>query len=292
MVKLLKIYAELSKLRLGSLVLFTAFLPLLISPEGLSAFTDYKNFLFCIGTWLIVCAANTCNQIIERHSDGLMERTKNRPLVIKSISLPHAFIFSCVILLLGLGLLAFASNFLTTCLGTTAFALYTFVYTPMKKLSSAALFVGAIPGAIPPLMGWTHATGEIGVIGFILFWILFFWQIPHFISIALFLKDDYKKAGIITMPETIGEFKTQQQLFIYGFAMVLVSLLPLLFGKAGTIYASASLVFGVIFLSLCIAALKKIENLSAVRRVFYASLIYLPVVLGFWLMDTLIGGKI
>lgn len=282
---MIKDLLELSKARLSALVVVTFIIGSLLAP-GIKF--DLAYFLSLIATSLLVASASIFNCILERDSDALMERTKMRPLVTGSMQVWEAYIWALLLLSVSLLCLWIYSSFLCFTLGLLSFILYVAFYTPMKKISIFALFVGAIPGALPPVMGWTHVTGNFGIGALILFWILFFWQLPHFISIALFRKNEYLRAGLKTLPDEIGVKSAQRQMLLYALFLILVSFAPYIVGLAGSIYIFTALISGVIFLSLCVMSLKELQNFRITRWVFWGSLAYLPIVLGMWVVDLIL----
>ncbi len=231
----------LAKPRLALLVLCTAAGGLWLAPghrDGLSA------AVLLVGTSLVVGAANALNNYLEREIDGRMRRTRDRPL-------PSGRIEPWVAVALGLGLpavalpaLAWFTNGLTAALAALALFTYVVIYTPMKQRSSLALFVGAVPGAIPPLMGWTAATGHLDPGGLALFAILFFWQLPHFLAISLYLKEDYARGGLRVFALVHGERATKIWGALTSLALVPVSLTLVPLGLAGPLYAVVATLLG------------------------------------------------
>jgi protoheme IX farnesyltransferase len=211
-----------------------------------------------------------------------MERTKNRPLPsgrlnpILAVSVGVSLVFLCLVLLYSF------INPLTGTLGLIATLTYVFLYTPMKKISSWALFAGAIPGAIPPLMGWTTMTNSIGDLGIVLFAILFIWQLPHFLSISMYHAKDYNNANFKIFPTQIGIRKTIHHISIYTLGLLLVSLVPYYMGVSNSSYRNFMFFLGGGFLLLALMGYQKKENSNELlvwsRHYFYASLIYLPCV--------------
>jgi len=276
-------WLSLSKLSLSSLVVLTTLMGMLLAP---GSFSWLDAFFTILGTTLIVASANTFNCIIERESDKLMSRTAKRPLPMGQMSVQSALAFGIVTGVLAIYLLFHYSNGLTASLGLIGFISYVALYTPLKRYSMAALFVGAIPGAIPPMMGWAFVTEDLGLVAWILFWILFFWQLPHFIAISIFRADDYARAGLKTLPQALGIKKARYHMLLYAAVLSLVSISPIAFGAAGGLYTLCALILGFVFISLCVAALQDFEILRRTRLVFFATLVYLPVLLGLWLCDS------
>ncbi len=229
-----------------------------------------------LGTALVVSSANALNCWMERDVDGFMARTKNRPLPAGRLSPRVALAFGLALGAIAVPLLTLLVNPLTGLLAAIALVSYVWIYTPMKQVSPAALLVGSIPGAMPPLMGWTAATGSLEAPGIVLFGILFLWQLPHFLAIAMFRKAEYAKAGIQVMPAVRGVPKTKIHAALYAGALVPVSLLLVPLGIAGTTYLWVVGLAGVAFAALCVAGLRREAGNRWARAVFLASLVYLP----------------
>jgi protoheme IX farnesyltransferase len=263
---------RLTKPRITGLVIATFGGALWLAPGTLPR---WRVIMTLIGTALVVAASNTLNMYLERDADGLMARTRDRPLPRHRLSPESALAFGVALVCAALPLLFLAGNALTGILAGLAFFSYVAVYTPMKRHSAAALFVGAIPGAIPPLMGWTTATGHLQIPGLVLFAILFFWQIPHFLAIAIYRSDDYRDAGFRVLPLAVSERTTR--LFILGFSVVLVIstvLLPPL-GLAGPRYLAAAALLGAGFIAWGAAGLRRTAATTGARSLFLYSVIYL-----------------
>jgi protoheme IX farnesyltransferase len=231
---------------------------------------------------MVVCGATTLNCYIEKDVDRNMERTRNRALPSGRMKPSTALIIGYSLLVISLPLLVIFVNWPTMILSLVAAVLYLYAYTPMKLKSEAALFVGAIPGAIPPVMGWTAVTGVIDAMSLILFLILFIWQIPHFLAIAMYLAKDYDAASIKVYPNKIGFGKSKRDIFLYTIILVLSSLGPYFIGYSSIVYRNIALVFGLMFLALAFAGFFIKENdaiLSWAKKYFWASIIYLPILL-------------
>jgi len=241
----LKDLLDLAKPRITTMVVFTTAMGLFLAPGSIGA---ARSALLLLGTALLVGSANTLNCWYERETDGLMIRTRNRPLPAGRLDPWTALALGIVSGVFAIPILAIAINPLTALLGAIAHATYVLVYTPLKKISPWALEVGAIPGAIPPLMGWTAATGAITLPGWFLFGILFFWQIPHFLAIAIYLEDDYRRGGFKVFSVTRGPVTAARWLAFYTLALVAVSLLAQPLGLAGIAYTLAAAALGVGFL--------------------------------------------
>ncbi|MBK9265585.1 MAG: protoheme IX farnesyltransferase [Polyangiaceae bacterium] len=234
--------------------------------------------LSLLGTVLVVSGANALNMYLERDTDGLMERTKKRPLPAKRLSPNLALWFGIAISLISLLILGFAVNWTTTLLGAFALFSYVLVYTPLKRKTTAALLIGAVPGAIPPLLGWTTVTDRIDAPGAVLFLILFLWQVPHFLAIALFRSGDYQRAGLKVLPAERGEALTRRHIVGYLVALLAVSLLVVPLGVAGPVYFVAALVFGVGFLAYGVMGLRSSGDVRWARGLFAVSILYLMLI--------------
>ncbi|MCB9728669.1 MAG: protoheme IX farnesyltransferase [Deltaproteobacteria bacterium] len=234
------------------------------------------------GTALAVGSANALNMWWERHTDRLMVRTRTRPLAEERISPAAALAFGLAVGAAGLLLLALTTNLLTTALGAIALASYVLVYTPLKYHTPLALVIGAVPGAMPPLMGWTAVTDRLDAPGLVLFGILLLWQMPHFLAISLFRKHDYARAGIRIVPVVRGDQVARRQAVAWATGLVPVSLLLTPLGVTGTLYLLVALMSGLAFLGFAITGLRTTTGPSWAYRFFIASLVYLPLLtLGF-----------
>jgi protoheme IX farnesyltransferase len=279
----LRLYNSLVKPRLSTLVLLTALCGAAVAPGPLSFLGWISLFL---GTFGIVGAANALNCYLERDVDALMERTAQRPLVTGELSPSEGLLFALTLSLFSMLILAFGVNFKTAALGALGHILYVAVYTPMKRKSMGALFTGAIPGAVPPLMGWAAVRNDIELGGWILFGILFFWQLPHFIAISLFRQNEYDRAGLKTVPGTMGALNARLQMLLFSGLLAVVGLLPYIFGLAGPYYFVAASVLGLAFTAIAVRGF--LEESAAtvwVRFTFFGTLAYLPAVLGMWVLD-------
>jgi protoheme IX farnesyltransferase len=219
------------------------------------------------------------NQLLERDDDAKMRRTQDRPLPSGRITPEAALLIGGVCAGAGLADLALAVNLLTAWLGALTLASYLLVYTPLKRLTPLNTAIGAIPGALPPLMGWTAARGEISGAGWALFAILFFWQLPHFLAIAWIYREDYARAGFVMLPvlDPSGA-RTGKQALSHTLGLLPVSLCPFLFGLAGPVYLAGALALGAGLLWRAWAFSRRI-SVAGARRLFYASIIYLPLLL-------------
>lgn len=236
-----------------------------------------------LGTALIVGSANTLNMWLERDIDCLMARTRQRPLPQGRLAAHTALVFGSVQGALSLPALAMV-NLVTAGLGLVALLMYVGVYTPMKQRSHWATWVGAVPGALPALMGWTAATGRIDAAGLAVFGVLFFWQIPHFHAIAMYRQRDYDAAGLKTLPGTHGWRAARLHIAGYLVVQVVVSLLPFALGVAGLPYVVVAAVLGAGVLVQGIAGVRSGAQKWA-RNVFLASIVYLPVLFAVMVLD-------
>ena len=269
---------ELSKARLSLLVLLTTLVGFLLGWRGPMDYTILSATL--LGTALSAAGASALNQWIERDLDALMRRTADRPLPAGRMHPSDALMFGLLCCGSGVALLALLVNPLTAWLSLITIAVYAAIYTPMKKWSELNTLLGAVPGALPPLLGWTAATGQAGLEGWILFLILWFWQMPHFLAIAWLYRDQYAAAGfrMISARDPEG-WATGWQALIYSTALLAISLLPGIYGFASPYYFFAALALGAAMIFLSVDFLR-LRNEGSARRLFFASIIYLPLLLG------------
>lgn len=263
---------SLTKPRLSGLVLFTTAGGMWLSRTSLPWWQWVVTMLATAGT---VGAANAFNCYIERDSDRFMARTAVRPLPQSRMEPIVALVFAALLALVSVPVLFVGVNALTGVLGVVALASYVLVYTPMKSRTHWAMVVGAIPGALPPLMGWTAATGKIEVPGLVLFGILFFWQLPHFIAIALFRKAEYRAAGLTSLPLEKGDDVARLHALLYLVALVPVSVLPFVVGVAGWLYLAAAVVLGAGFFWVAFDGWRRKGDAAWARKLFGVSLAYL-----------------
>lgn len=276
-------YAELTKPRITFLIVLTAAAGFCLGARGP---VDYVVFTHAmIGIALLSSGIGTLNQFIERDLDGLMRRTADRPLPSGRLFPYEALWFGVVLTVSAELYLGLFVNLLTATLGLTVIAGYLFLYTPLKTRTSLCTAVGAFPGAMPPLMGWTAARGEIDVAALVLFAILFLWQFPHFLAIAWMYREDYGRAGIRMLPvvEPSGRL-TGQQIVTYSIMLLPVSLLPTVLGVSGRFYFGAALLLGLIFLASGVRAAISKSNQHA-RQLLLASVLYLPLLFGVMVLN-------
>jgi protoheme IX farnesyltransferase len=237
------------------------------------------------GTALVAGGAAVLNQVYERDTDALMLRTRLRPLPDRRVRTEDARVFGAVLSIAGTAILALAANPLAALVALTTLVVYLAVYTPLKRRSAISTLVGAVPGALPPLIGWTAGRGTIDAGGWTLFAIVFLWQIPHFMAIAWMYRDDYRRAGFPMLPviEPDG-LRTGRQAVLYALALVPVSLVPALVGVAGQAYFWFALALGVSFFALS-ARFAASRSEERARALFYGSLVYLPLIWAVMILD-------
>ena len=277
-------FYELTKPRMNFLVLVTSAVGFYMGTRG--AVSDWPLLLHALlGTAMAAAGASVLNQYVERDHDAHMRRTAGRPLPAGRIAPLEALVFGVALSAGGVLYLAALVNALTAILGVVTIASYVFVYTPLKRRTSLCTVVGAVPGAIPPMMGWAAATGTLSAEAWALFGILFFWQMPHFLAIAILYKDDYAAGGFKMLPVVDeGLVVTGRQMVLYAVALVPVSLMPVGLRAAGPAYLLAAMLLGVGFLGCSVACAVCKERADA-RRLFLASIIYLPLLLAAMMLD-------
>jgi protoheme IX farnesyltransferase len=269
-------YIQFAKLRLASLVVFSAVICYIIAAKG--DFTWQILGWLTLGGFLVTGASNGFNQIIEKDLDKLMTRTNNRPLPQSRMTVAEGLVFAAIMGITGVLILWIKLNALTGILGLIAMILYSLVYTPLKRKTPFAVFVGAFPGALPPLIGWVGYSNEINVQALIVFAIQFMWQFPHFWAIAWRLNDDYLKAGFKMLPSSGGRDKQSAfQILLYALFLIPVSMLPASFNMVGWFYVTVTLMAGALFAMQAYTLFKKCDNDSA-SKLMFGSFIYLPVV--------------
>lgn len=241
-----------------------------------------------LGTALAVASANALNMWLERDTDGLMKRTKDRPLPNGRISDRGALVFGVALGAVGVAVLLAGTNLLTALIGLFAIVSYVAIYTPLKRRSPFSLHVGAIPGAVPPLMGWTAVTGHLDAPALVLFGILFVWQIPHFIAIAIFRQREYEAAGIRTTPSVHGLRGATWEAVIWAALLIPTSLLLVACDMAGPLYATVVSIAGVLFLARVLAGFRAPVPARWARQVFVGSLLYLPILVAGLGIDVLL----
>ncbi len=276
-------FVQLAKPRITGLVVFTTASGLWLAPHALPMRTIIVTL---IGTVLIVAAANVLNMYLERDSDALMSRTRNRPLPARRMEPDVALKFGLGLAAVSVPLLTFFVGALPGLLASIALVSYVLLYTPMKRQTATALLIGALPGAIPPLIGWTAATESLDLPGVLLFAVMFLWQVPHFLAITLFRKEEYARAGLVVQPnEPGGEREARANIVRYTVALVAVSLLFVPIGAAHALYLAIALVAGAMFLGYGLFGLRGDAGPRWARNLFLLSLVYLPVVFGALMFD-------
>jgi heme o synthase len=284
----IRIYFELVKVRLSLLVAFSSGFGYTL---GVVNFSWPVFAMLFVGGFLVSGASITFNQIIEKDLDKLMKRTEARPLPTDRITVKDAKIFAIVIGLLGFVLLAISTNWLTVVLSALSMVLYSFVYTPLKRVGPIAVFVGALPGALPPLLGWVAATGTISIEATVIFALQFIWQFPHFWAIAWVADDDYKRAGFKLLPSGGGKnMQTAFQIMIYTLVLIPLGLLPSQFGITGIYSAFVVTTVGVLFFAQTFYLMKQClseetDTRKAALSIMFGSFLYLPIVQISFLLD-------
>jgi len=279
----LSAYAELTKPRITLLVVLTAAAGFCLGSRHGIDFVRLLNM--AVGVALLSSGIATLNQYIERKTDGLMRRTESRPLPSGRLAARDALLFGILLSAAATAYLAILINPLSAALGLVTFASYLFIYTPLKTKTTLSTVLGAFPGAMPPLMGWVAARGDVSLEAWILFAILFLWQFPHFLAIAWMYRDDYARAGIKMLPVVEPEGRvTGQQIISYTLLLVPVSLLPTLINLAGWVYLVGAIVLGVVFLYFSVRA-AFIRTTWQARQLLLASVLYLPVLFALMVLN-------
>jgi protoheme IX farnesyltransferase len=263
---------RLGKPRITGMVVVTFLGALWLAPGDIP---HWRAIMTLLGTTFLVAAANTFNMYLERDVDPLMERTRDRPLPLGLVSPEAALIFGSALACAGAPLVFLGSNLLTGCLGLLAVASYVVIYTPLKRRSAIALFVGAVPGALPPLMGWTTVTGRLDAPGLALFAVLFLWQIPHFLAIAIYRAADYARAGFKVLPLAISARATRATVVSFSIALVIATVLLQPLGVAGVRYVACALVLGAVLIGWAAAGLRRTATGTWARSLFFYSIVYL-----------------
>ena len=268
---------SLAKPRLSVFVILTAVGGISFAP---GTHPPLKSLVAILMTALIVGGANALNCFFERDKDGQMRRTMTRPFPSGRLPLGWPMVFWLVVVLAALPILAWASNLLTAGIGLGALVTYAFIYTPLKYKTPQALYIGAIPGAAPPLMGWTTVTNSVDLGGLALFAVLFFWQLPHFLAISLYLKEDYGRAGMKLYSIVYGERRTRIGIVVTSVLLIpaTLSLVPL--GLANMFYGACALVLGAAMVLYALKGLRPGAGNKWARSMFLATLIYIPLLFG------------
>ena len=286
-------YAQLFKLRVTSLVVMTAWAGYFMASRRNGTDPLSWNLLLCLfGIGMVSSGAAALNQVLERDADALMYRTRNRPLPAARMSFVHALAVSLVTILAGSALLWFIANPLTAILTLSTAATYAFLYTPLKQRSPVSTFVGAFPGAMPPLLGWIAVSGHFEWQALALFAILFFWQFPHFLAIAWLYREDYERARILMLPVIdVRGTATIQQILFCSLALVPISAIPFFLHMAGEFYLAGSILLSLVYLWFGIRlGLLRLpptapESKRHARQLLQASVLYLPALLVLMMMN-------
>ncbi len=273
-------FIQLTKPRLTTLVVLTTMVGFLEGARGRGPLSWSLLVQTVAGTFLVAAAAAALNQWAERDVDAAMRRTARRPLPAGTLRPAQALAFGIVLLALGAAWLALAANALAALLAVITTASYLLAYTPLKRVTSLATVIGAVPGAIPPMIGWAAARGDIAAGSWALFGIVFFWQMPHFLAIAKLYRQDYASAGVrvLSVVDPGGE-STGRQAVLYAAALVPVSLLPAFVQLGGIRYFAGALLLSLLYLAYSVRLLLAPDDVRRARRLFRLSLLYLPLLM-------------
>ncbi len=276
-------FIELTKPRIAFMLVLTSAAGFYLGTKGSFDFALFTNAM--IGILILAFGVATLNQWMERSTDALMDRTKNRPLPSMRLTPAEALMFGLVQCAVAEIYLYFLINPLTAGLGLVVIIGYVLLYTPLKTRTSASTAIGAIPGAMPPLMGWTASANEVTLSAWVLFLMLFLWQFPHFLAIAWMYKEQYAKAGILMLPvvEPSGRI-TARQIVLFAIMLVPASLAPFFLGVAGIVYLIGATVLGLWFLYESIAMARS-RTVEKARRLLMVSVLYLPLIFGLLVLD-------
>jgi len=284
--KILLAYLELTKPRILTLVLITTTLGFFLSGDGITSLSQLLILL--VGAAFVCAGSSTLNHYLEREADSKMFRTCHRPIPSGIISPSRALSFGIVLVLSGVLILCWGINLLTAFLSLLSAFLYVLVYTPLKKISWVNTSIGAIAGALPPMGGWAAASGELTLGAWVLFFILFLWQHPHFYAIAWMFKDDYKRAGFKMLPVVYPDgISTFQQINLCSLLLIPISLLPTYLGISGWLYFYGSLFLGIGLFGIG-RKLSFSKSMRDAQHLLHASVIYLPVLLFFIIIDRIV----
>jgi protoheme IX farnesyltransferase len=278
-------FVELTKPRITTLVVLTALVGFVMASEAAPPALPLAFAL--AGTGLVAAGASALNMVLERDTDALMHRTRSRPLAAGRMRVPEAVAFGLFLTGLGLAGLFHLSRPLAALVAFVTWFTYLFCYTPLKRRTSLSTLVGAVPGALPPVIGWAAARGTIDGGAFVLFAILFLWQVPHFLAIAWIYREDYARGGLPMLPVVDANGRlTGRQTVAHAFALLLVSLLPTGMGMAGRAYLMGALVLGAALLGFSLR-LAVLRSVAAARALFVASILYLTALCGLLVADRL-----
>lgn len=276
-------YKLLIKFNLSFMVVFSAVVSYLLAPK-VTAYDWGSIVLFFVGGMLVTGSANAINQVVEKDTDALMKRTAKRPIASGRMSVTEGWTFAVITGIAGV-LMLWHFNFLTAALSAFSLFLYAFIYTPLKKVNSISVLVGAVPGALPCLIGWAAGNDDLSAGGWALFAVQFFWQFPHFWAIAWIAHKDYSAAGFKMLPSVDGPTKYSAiQAVIYSLLLLPVGVIPYMLGMSGIISLAIVLVANCFMVWQCVRLYKEM-TIQAARRVMFSSYIYLPIVLLALLID-------
>jgi protoheme IX farnesyltransferase len=284
-------FVELTKPRIALLVLFTVAIGAMLASPDVPDLVLLINTL--IGTALVAAGASALNQLLERHSDAHMRRTENRPLPSGRLQPRDVLAFGMIVSALGLAWLAVSGRHpMALFIAALTHLSYVLIYTPLKARTTLNTLVGAVPGALPPVIGWTSVTGTFDLPALLIFLIVFLWQVPHFLAIAWMYRDEYARAGLQMLPAIDADGSlTARQMLLYCVALIPVSLLPVLHQQAGWIYGLGALALGLLFLRAAVGFVRD-HSRDQARRVLRASLVYLPALLALMLVEAFVTGKL
>ena len=278
----LKILVELTKFRLSSLVSFSAIFGYILAADKIDM---VSLIVLAVSGYMVTGSSVINNQILEVEYDKKMDRTKNRPIPTNRISSFNALIVSIVLMTLGLLLMSIYLNYITAFISLISLLIYTFIYTPLKRVGPIAVFVGAIPGALPPLIGWVAFSNMISLEALIIFSIQFIWQFPHFWAIAWLCDEDYKKVGFKLLPNRGKKnLNTALNIMTYTLFLIPLGLLPTIFGITGIISGTIAVVCAILFLIQTFKLIKDYSRKSALK-IMFGSFIYLPIVQISYILD-------
>jgi protoheme IX farnesyltransferase len=280
---LLSDYVELTKPRITLMVVLTTLVGFVMGSRGGLAVAPLAAAI--LGTALVASGASALNMVLERRTDALMRRTRSRPLPSGRLRAQEALAFGLLLTSAGLLELSFGCGPLAAAVGFASWASYVFVYTPLKAVTSLSTLVGAVPGALPPVIGWVAARGSLDAGAVVLFAILFLWQVPHFLAIAWLYRDDYAEGGLPMLPvlDPSGRL-TFRQAVAHCFALLLVSLTPTAAGMAGSVYLAGAAILGLGFAAVALRA-AVLRTTPAARALFLSSVLYLPALYVLLLVD-------
>ena len=280
-----KAYLDLGKPNLSGLVVITGITGFYVATPQIASLLFFH---FVSGLFLTAIGACALNMVIERDIDKMMERTRNRPIPSGRVSVRGATIFSWLTFVLGFLQLAIFVNRTTAVLALITLVTYAYAYTPMKRLGPLSTWVGAVPGAIPPLMGWTAVRDNFEAPGLILFGILFFWQLPHFLALAWMYREDYGRVGYKMLPGDGKSIKIAGlEMTVCCIALIKVSVLLTMYGSAKSLYFYTAIILGGFFLLFALRVIQK-QTIKSARELFLASIIYLPLLLAAIVVDRLV----